>query len=200
MDKFTTSRGIALEFLSIPVLLEKLHSQHPMPAPPTYTVETATGVKEVHTHDETTLETAEDKAAWAEYQDNLKAAQAKLNESLMRVVLLRGLKVDIPANGWVKEQEYMGITVPDDPTERRMHYLQTEALATREDYEAAVAGVMGASGVPEEVIRQAEDTFRGKVGADQTSGPAPASNGNAVDDQPPVRTGARRHQKRHTGH
>lgn len=201
MREFTTSRGVRLEFLPIPTLLEKLQVQHPMPAPPTYEVKTATGAVELHQHDETTLDTDADKAAWAEYQVRLKAATDRLNLALMRLVLLRGLKVDMPApNGWVHEQQFIGIQVPDDPLELKLHWLQTEALASQEDYLQAVAGVMEASGVPEEVISQAEATFRGKVERQTAGGLAAEKDRQELDNEQPVRAGAGRGQKRHSRH
>lgn len=199
MKTFTTSRGIEIEFLPIPTLLEKLQAQHRMPAPPTYEIKAATGAVERHPHDETTLETDADKAAWADYQTRLKEATASYNLALMRLIMLRGIKVDVPEpNGWVHEQEYIGITVPTDPLERRMHWLETEALANEADYMAVVSGVMEASGVPEEVVAQAQATFRGEVERKGAGGPAAGSNGKELDHEQPVRAGARRHQKRHT--
>lgn len=198
---FTTSRGIEIEFLPIPTLLEKLQAQHPMPGPPTYTIETATGVKETHPHDETTLETDEDKAAWADYQARLKAATSAFNLALMRLVLLRGIKVEIPEDdGWVREQAFIGIAVPEAPLERRMHWLETEALANESDYMQAVSGVMEASGVPEEVIGEAQATFRGELGSKAAQGAATPPNGHKLGDKPAVRAGTRRSQKRHPRH
>lgn len=198
---FTTSRGITIEFLPIPTLLEKLQAQHPMPAPPTYAVKTATGVTETHSHDETTLDTDEDKAAWADYQGRLRAATAKFNEALMRLVMLRGIKVELPpSDAWVQEQEYIGLSVPEEPHERKIYWLETEVLADADDYIRAVEGVMQASGVPEEVIRQAEDSFLGSLGTNALAGLATPKNGKVLEHKPALRAGARRGQKRHSAH
>lgn len=201
MNTFTTSRGIVLEFLPIPALLEKLQAQHKLPEPPTYEVKTATGVIEHHTHDETTLETDADKAAWAEYQKNLQEATARLNLGLMRLVMLRGVKVEMPeGEAWIAEQQFIGLTVPDDPLERKMYWLETEALASANDYAQMLAGVMAASGLSEEVVAQAEATFRGALGQNSNSEPASENNGHELADQPAVRANARRGPKRHPGH
>lgn len=201
MKTFTTSRGVVLEFLPIPALLEKLQAQHKLPDPPTYEVKTATGIVEHHTHDETTLESGADKAAWAEYQRDLKDKTAALNLALMRLVMLRGVKVQLPADDtWIAEQRFIGLTVPDDPLERKMHWLETEALASANDYAQMLAGVMAASGLSEEVVQQAEATFRGALGEHPVSETPSENNGHELADQSAVRANARRGPKRHPGH
>lgn len=198
MKNFTTSRGITIEFLPIPTLLEKLQAQHKTPEPPTYEIKAATGVTERHAHDETTLESDEDKAAWADYQERLKTATNQFNLALMRLVMLRGIKVELPeGNAWVEEQEFIGLTVPTEPTERKLHWLETEVLADRNDYMQVIVGVMEASGVPEEVVSQAEATFRGQVVGQGAGRPAAPSNGKGLDHEQPVRAGARRHKVGH---
>lgn len=184
---YTTTRGVEVEFLPIPLLLEKLQSQHPQPQPPTYTVKTATGNVEVHPHDETTLETDADRQAWQEYLQQAAAAKRKLDLALMRLIMLRGIKVlTEPAPDWAEEQEFIGIEVPTDPRQRRMHWLETEVFANQTDYMAIVTGVMEASGVPEEVIQDAEATFRGPVEQDSAARVAAAVASEVVDHQPAV--------------
>ncbi len=185
---FKTSRGIEIECLPIPTLVEKLQARHPMPEPPTYTVDTITGVQEVHPYDEATvaaLGTEEATAAWAEYQQKLKAATSAYNQALMRLVMLRGIKFELPATDeWIQEQKWIGLAVPDDPRERKLHWLETEALATLEDYTELLNGVMEASGIPQEVLDQAEATFRREVaGTDETAGPGAPAIEPALDHQ-----------------
>lgn len=183
MRTFVTSRGVTLEFLPIPALLEKLQAQHKLPEPPIYEVKTATGVTEKHTHDETTLETDADKAAWAEYQKNLQEATARLNLALMRLVMLRGVKVQMPKDDtWIAEQQFIGLTVPDNPRERKLYWLETEALASQDDYAQMLAGVMAASGLSEEVVQQAEATFRGALGRDSAQPIESAANGRELEN------------------
>lgn len=195
---FTTSRGIVLECLPIPTLLEKLQAQHPLPEPPTYEVKTATGIVEKHVHDETTLETDAEKAAWADYQLRRAAAERELQAALMRIILVRGIKVDLPeSDGWIKEQEYIGLSVPSDPFQRRLYYLETEALVSQSDYEGLVLAVMAASGISEEALAQVEATFRHPVERDEAGGPELAGDGAELAHERPVRAGKNSHQKRH---
>ena len=177
---FTTSRGKPVTFLPIATLLDKIRASHPLPEPPTYEFETAGGAKEKRFHDETTLDTPAEKAAWAEYQTRLQAANEKLNRALTRAVLLRGVTFDAPADDpftqtlntldaiptWVAEQKLIDpdILVPIDPVERRLHYIETELLVSLDDYERVMLGTMEASGVPEELLQQMEASFRRSLG------------------------------------
>lgn len=207
MKSFVTSRGVEIEFIGVPPrLLEKLQAQHPMPEPPFYEVKAATGTIEKHPHDETTLDvpndpeaTATNHAAWAAYRQELEKAEADFNVASMRLVMLRGISFHYPEDeSWVKDQEYIGVKVPSDPTERRMHWLETEALGTKADYEKMLEGVSRASGMPEEAIAEAAANFRGQVVGQGAGGPATPSNGKDLDHEQPVRAGARRHKVGHS--
>lgn len=201
MRTFTTSRGVTVEFQNIKVLLETLNAQYREPEPPTYEVETATGAREKHAHDATTLETEADKAAWEDYQQKRAAAENLLSEALVKMALLRGIKFEMPQDGaWVKEQQMMMLQIPTDPLERKLHYLTTEAFVTAEDYERLMAGVMAESGMPEEVLQQAEATFRGDMGTDAARETSATPERHVLADQPALRGNARRGAKRNPGH
>lgn len=186
-----TSRGVTVTCLPIQTLLDKLNAQYQPPEPPFYEVKTATGAIEQHAHDVTTLDTDADKAAWADYQKRKGEAESERNKALTRLVLLRGICVEIPeGETWVKEQEYLGIRIPEEPIERKLHYIETEVLGGIGDVEAIMLGVMRASGVPEDLLQQMESTFRravGKLNGDETSRPAPTANGTGMVLQPAVR-------------
>jgi hypothetical protein len=63
----------------------------------------------------------------------------------------------------VGDQEFLGFTVPTDPRERRMHYIETEVLATNEDYRQLVVRAFETSEVSEELIAQFEAAFQRKM-------------------------------------
>src|SRR5690606_31526822 len=117
------------------------------PAPPTYTVETAGGEPEVHEHDETTLATDEDRAAWASYLVAKAEWEAALKDRLIRVVFLEGVRTRPASDDWVKRQQFLGLAVPDDPLEREVHYVKTVLVRTPEDAEGILTAVMALSGV-----------------------------------------------------
>src|SRR3990172_472597 len=128
---YTTSRGVKVTYNGIATLIDALQSSlnARKPIAPTYEVKSLAGNSEIHAHDETTLETEADRAAWSEYQAKLAAWSDESQRSLMRLILLRGISVELPSDSdWEKQQAFAGIVVPQDTMEKRMHYLQTEVL------------------------------------------------------------------------
>lgn len=173
---YTTSRGVRLTFVGIATLLDKLSQTHEQakPKPPTYTVKTATGAMETHPHDPSTLESEEDRAAWQEYLRAAEAAQTQYNADMLRLILLKGVRCDLPTDeSWVEEHELMGIPVPEKPVARRLHWLETEVVGSVADATQIVTGVMIASGMDEGVIRQAEQSFRGDLQRDSAGAADP---------------------------
>ncbi len=164
-DVFVTKDGNRIPLRRVaPILMEKIRKSVTLPSPPTYEVETAGGDIETHIHDETTLETDEDRAAWAAYQ----IAHAKANEAMIEKILrLLFAKAtgDVlpPSDDWAKEQAYLGVDVPGDPLERKIHYIQTELLTHTSDIMAFMTAAMALTGVDEEVVESAEATFRHPV-------------------------------------
>ena len=197
MTSFTTSRGIELQFKPVPqMLIDRVRLAHKLPDPPTYEIKSITGAVEKHFHDETTLETDEDRAAWSAYIAERDAALVEANRAFMRLVFLRGVECEMPSDDtWAREQRLMGIDVPTDALEKRLHYLETEVVATAQDADAIVRGVLEASGVPQEALAQAEDTFRHSPQRDAVE----PADGQAeqVDDDAEVRASGDRVQAGH---
>lgn len=193
MADYKTARGVEVNFVGIATLLDKLNGQFRLPDPPSYEVKLATGGTERHVHDETTVQTDEEKKALADYQSECTRITNEHALKLTRLVVLRGMTFDYPASDdWVKEQEFLGIQVPADPMERRLHYVETEVLGTKEDVEAVMLGVMRASGVNEEMVLAMEDSFRhplGKSEGNETLGADAAPDGAGMALCDPIRAG-----------
>lgn len=204
--QYTTSRGHVLQFNSIAPLLDKLEAWRieNTPKPPTYTPLTAPGFmaqpiphhfrivkakeldesgnetgREIDKED-TSLESPEDWAAWRAYQNELARVQREYGEKFLKTVLLRGLNVEMPTDdAWVREQEFMGYTVPTEPLQRKLYWLETEVFSTKEEIEDATTRVLRASGTREEVISAMEASFRGDVGRRATER-TPETNSNGA--------------------
>lgn len=209
-NKFNTSRGVMVEFVGIAPLLDALRAQYQPPKPPTYVVKTAAGAEEIHTHyrrvvkrkelddagneiereiEETSLETDAERVAWAEYERELAETEAKANQALVRLVLLRGIKIAMPQDDeWVKDHEFMGLRVPADPRARRLYYLENEVVGNQRDVERIVEGVLLASGVNEGMVSAMEAAFRGHDERNAAAGPAEtnSSSGQALEREQPL--------------
>ena len=192
-EVFVTSIGVVLPLRHIsPLLVEKARASIPIPERPTYTAETVSGVIEVHPHDDTTLETDEDRAEWQNYLMQRALVDRQINERVTMLLFRRGINFDalkLPKDDkWIKEQEEVfGIEVPDDPIERKIHWVETEALATTDDIKLLIVKLMAMTGAPKEVVAAAERSFRRPVEGDATGEPADQEGG--VELQPELSGG-----------
>ena len=197
--KYTTSRGVEIEIQSIPaMLIDKITSAHPDPEPPTYEVATMGGAIEKHSLADVTDRkglTPEEQSQLANWDLSRAQAELERNRGFMRVVMLRGIKVQLPADdSWIAEQELIGVQVPTEPAARRLHYIETEVFGGLEDYQSITRLVVEASGVSEAAIKQASDTFQNPV---ESNAAGQSSNqGGTLAVQREIRTGTRRNTKR----
>ena len=114
---------------------ERYKSQGLTIDPPTYTYQTAGGGSIVAEHNETTLETEEDKARWKVYQDNINKLTAEKADLQMRMWLTLGLDIDesIKDPAWEQTQAFFGVVIPTNPIEKRLHFVKTEVLKSPYD-------------------------------------------------------------------
>ncbi len=194
-NEYITSRGIRVRFLGIATLINarQVASATEEPKPPTYTLKNMMGGEEIHYHDETTLQTDEDKAAYADYKKKQTEWGTKQQREFMRLAMLRGIEFEYPkTDDWKKQQKFLGIKVPenteDNPFAEKLHYIETEVLGGFQDYAALVTGVIRASGVPEELLVQYEESFRGFM-AKSAAGTIESAE-KRMELQREVRTGA----------
>lgn len=153
--------------------------------PPTYEAKTVTGETERHPHDETTLETDEDREAWRLHQEALAQLEAETNEALTRYMLAEGVICDDPPEEWAEKRVWLGLEVPESRLDQRMLYIQQEILRTPADLIRAIQGIMHltARGSAEMEARLVEldDLFRRALEGTETA-PEPGAGG--VDVQP----------------
>lgn len=189
-ETYTTSKGYTLTFVPIAMLLAKVRQSIPMPEPPTYSYPAFGGVTVTKPHNESTLQNDEDRAKWEAYQRCLDEAQVKVNRAITRTMLLEGIVVDKePTPGWIERQKALGIQVPDDPIEQRLHWIESVVIGTPTDLTEISLGVMKASDTPEEVLASVAASFRRAMGKPDGNAPVPAiSTGGQVVDEPQVRT------------
>jgi len=129
--------------------------------PPTYTITAADGHKETHPHDETSLETDADRAAWAAYQDTTARMEREFEAAFMRYILLGGIVCNDPTPEWMERCAFLGLTLPENGAERKLLYIQMEVLPTPADLKRAIAAILAVIGTgSEEMVRVAEDLFR----------------------------------------
>ena len=174
--EYITERGVKVDVVPIPLLLDKVQASHPMPDAPTYTETLAGGGRqEVEiTESDAAAWQKSDPDTWAEHAEKWAAYQALVakradlvNDLIWKAILRKGIKVEMPADDeWIEDQRELGIDVPDNPKERRAHYIWTECIGGTRDIIRITALANGAD-LTEEALQIAEDSFR-----DQLSGQA----------------------------
>jgi hypothetical protein len=177
--RYMTERGVAIRVTPIPLLLDEVRKATPLPDPPTYTEHIAGGATQEVEITEGDAEAwaredpetwAEHAEAWAAYVQARDAAQGVLNERIWQAILRRAIRVDMPGDdGWIYDHEAMGLVVPEDPRERRIHYVRTEVVGGMPDILKITAMANGAD-LSEEALASAEASFRDSLARSLTGG------------------------------
>ena len=157
-----------------PELVSGLVRSVKFPDHPTYTVTLATGETEIHEHDATTLETDEDKKAWAEYQKAYQVADEELFTKQCNVLLNRGVVNQIPQDDeWLKRQQDEGITdIPTEPRAKRLYWILTELLGDENDTIICIIQIKKLSVLSPEVLAKAGELFLRQLAGNTTVGVA----------------------------
>ena len=167
--EYTTERGVTVNVVPIPMLLDEIRKATPGPDQPTYTEHIAGGAEQEVVISDADARTwqkenpeswAEHAEAWEAYELERDAAQSLLNDRISQAVYKRAVIVDLPKNDdWIADQAELGLTVPDNPRERRVHYIKTEVIGGMKDVLRMTAMANGAD-LSEEALSIAEDSFR----------------------------------------
>lgn len=140
----------------------KYRKENPEPKVPTYVVEAAGGIVETFEHNETTIDTPEEKLAyktWKEAHDNWSAG---LVQRIVRMFLLRGINLKLTKEQVEEleiETDLLGFTVPNNERERNLFWLETFIVDSQEKLETVMQEVLGQTGVKQEALAEAENLF-----------------------------------------
>jgi hypothetical protein len=103
---------------------------------PTYTVKQEDLDDQTFPLDETSLDdpnsaeqTRINHSKWAHYQECQVRLSAAKGEREQVLLLALGTEVEVPESGWQEEQLWMGLTIPTDPLDLKVHYLTTVVLS-----------------------------------------------------------------------
>lgn len=167
MTKILDFDGYKIEVNPIsPLVQQAIEGQYkkknPEPIKPTYTVEAAGGVVETFEHDETTIDTPEEKEAYAKWKSDYEKWNGGLVHKVIRMFLLKGLTLKLTPEqeeSLAITTELLGFDVPTTQMERELFYLETFIVNTQQKLEIVMAEVLAATGVKQEVLEQAESLF-----------------------------------------
>lgn len=170
--EYTTERGVTIEVVPIPLLLDKIRRAHPDIPLPTYTEHLAGGATQevaITEKDAATWRTSDPESwqahaeKWTAYETAARLRNRHVNDLLWRAILMRAISCQMPTDDkWADEQKSLGIDVPTDPTERRVHWLETEVIGGNHDI-FRLSSLAGGLALDSEVLEAAEASFRGTL-------------------------------------
>lgn len=167
---FVTRNGIRIKLHPVdPMTLKKAQDSVKTPKRPTYMAVTASGKKEEFPLDEVSAEQVPNgRQRWLAYMEDRIEAMGQKNDNLVRTIFYYGTELpDGMPMDWVEEQAALGMELPSHTNPKiqegllRAHYLATHLNKT--DLGNLIQAIMRQSGVSEEDIQEAEDSFRGEV-------------------------------------
>lgn len=164
---YETARGYILEIMAVsPFTVQDVRASVKEPDKPTYEMPLASGGVQVREHDESTLQTAEDHAAWDDYLAKKKKADEDRTRAVSLCLIREGI-VNLPLEPdeeWTIRYQRHGLKLPTDPDELFLKWFQSDVIGSVSDFTNLQVAIMRASGdVPEEVIDQIIDSFRGAM-------------------------------------
>jgi hypothetical protein len=174
----TTTRGVEVECLPVAIEFETMEQN----------IRDSVGWPEVPTYDMTDVAgstmqmdmsqewvdsqaTEEQRGEWDDYRAEQAQAEAeydrRIGEARARFLATKAIRLVDPSleKAWAEEHEWLGMTVPDEPRKRALHYFQTEIIGNPEtDMASIITGMYRASGTDPKLMERVEASFRNKVG------------------------------------
>ena len=160
--EYTTKSGVTVILTGMPPLVpQQIANSVEMPSVPTYEVPTADGGVEIWEHDETTLQTDDEKAAWAKYLAEKEEAETIVTERLLKAILLEAVEVKETGQleRWKKKQKLIGLDVPEDQDELLLYFKENEVYHDLQAIEFVMNQVLELTGVSREEIASMKDSF-----------------------------------------
>lgn len=142
--------------------MQKVYGVVKLPKPPKYEARTASGRVEEHYMDELAAQqTVGGEVKWLAYQQDLQEARAAQNDRVTMAMFYYSVDFELPQDGWETEHHFLGLNVPLDEQQKRAHFLSVELDPT--DIAGLMAQIMRKVGINEELVKEAEDSFRGAI-------------------------------------
>lgn len=173
--------------------IEQYEKENPPVERPTYRTETAGGGFEILPHDETTVQTDEEKAAWEAYAGHERGRDNFVNTKILDVLIVENLDVD-PATdkAWLAKKTYFKVDLPHNDIELKLFYVKEHLVFNEEDggdFNKLPLAIMQLSGISQRAVAAGKATFRntlrqrrGKV----TRPTAVETDGEQVVDEPEI--------------
>jgi len=176
----STGRVLHLRPVPLSRLLAYLNKpEYKEPDVPTYTATAAGGVDVQLPHDETTLDTDDDRRAWAAYTQEREIVAMRRQLAQQRFLLCNGVSDEPdPVESWSFDWEMWGIEPPDagDRVGFKETWILEEVCPMPEDKAALLLELYRLSGLREDTIKEIERFFRLALAGSRPGGSRGRSN------------------------
>lgn len=165
-DVITTSKNVQVRLIGVnPARLERLQTAGKMPDRPFRLIPNDIGEPQKEYLSADDLQTDEEKAQWAEYEEKKQEIEKKRNENVMKYIFTEGFEVDTAdIEQWEREEvEEYGLELSESRIQRRMDFINAKVLGTAADLGDIMAGVLERTGLPADMLDEVRNSFRGNV-------------------------------------
>lgn len=162
-DFYTTALGQRVEIVGVsPLEIDEIQHLVPIPEAPKRTVQTdVPGFTEIQELTEDTLFNDEERATWAEYVAQRRAAERERSELVTNFLFLEGTRFDMTSlEQWKAKRLRWRLPVPEDERDLQIAYYRTAVIGSVKDLNAIVEKVMAKQGVDEATLKQVSATFQ----------------------------------------
>lgn len=170
--RITLASGITFELRPVAgLLIRQAVANIPKPKPPMH-IDEARGGRETPNFDH------------PEYLAAVDIYNAATENAAMDVMLLRGTKLIEPlpdgiegpqGNDWIEELDFLGVAVPDTRLGRYLAWLKYAVFSDPDELIRATRSIARMSGLSEEDVIEAMDSFRSDAQRDGNNGATPAN-------------------------
>lgn len=160
---FCSSKGVVLNLRPVSQFkLDALRTSAEEIPVPQYMMTIAGGEKVAHPMDEIIAKNQGRMDEWIAYRTAVQESSRLQAKRFTELVISEGVDIEVPGleSEWQKSMEHFGIKIPAEPTDRKLHYIYTEALVGGEDIAALVSQILSVSQISEEAVAKIRNSFR----------------------------------------
>lgn len=163
---FTSTKGVTVNLQPVSQFkIDSLRAAKTEIPAPTYTVTVAGGDKFEHPLDEEIARNKGRLDEWNEYKAAYQKAESEHAKKFLELLIWEGVSIEVPGvdSDWQRASEHFGMTIPENPIERKLVYVYNEILGTPEDIGDLISAIMSVSKIDEEAVTKLRESFRAGI-------------------------------------
>lgn len=163
LQEYHSSKGAVIKLRPISQFkLDTLASTKIEVAVPTYATKVAGGDELNYPMDEEIAKNKGRLNEWNAYLKKKKDADTQYTKRFMEMMIWDGVDVIVPDEDseWQRSCDYLGITIPPNPVERKALFVYNELLGTPDDIGSLITEIFTVSKIDEDAVNKIRNSFR----------------------------------------